>query len=138
MSTKAKRIIILISALIITTVYGIFYVMSFSKAVQLKKECDVLTNGEVYTNTYAGRSTDFKEVFGASYIVDNMTYHAKGRDIISHHPGDIVTIHYKQSDPSVAYAGESPKRMSDLGAILIFLAGGLTIFGAIKQLIKEK
>lgn len=118
-------------------VFAFFYARSFAKAVQLKDECDAQTQGEVYTNPVSGKSLDFKERVGARYTVDGATYQAKGADSISHHPGEIITIHYKQSDPSVAYAGESPKRMSDILAILVFLSCSLMIFGVVKQLISR-
>lgn len=138
MNQTRNRIIILICAIIIMVVFGFFYARSFANAVKLKNECNTTTDGEVYTNPYNGRSTDFRERVGARFTVDGVSYRASGVDIVTHHSGDIVPVHYKQGDPSVAYAGTDPQRMSDLFAILVFMSCSLAIFGVVKQLISQK
>ena len=133
---KAAKIIILIIAMAVTAVTIFFYVRSNSRHNRLLSECDSTTTGVVYTQRSTGRSTFSSKNFGAQFNVDGGTYHTYGVNDIEPQYGETVQIHYKSTDPSVAYAGSRPTKMNTFEMIIFVFFGVMTSYAMINLLVK--
>ena len=120
----------------VTVVTIVFYVRSYTNYNRQLNECDATTTGVVYTQRSTGRSSFLLKDFGARFVVEDMTYHANGVNDIEPDYGETVQIHYKSSDPSVAYAGSRPERMNTFVMIIFVFSGVMTAFAMIKLLVK--